>query len=114
MKSMFVLLFVFSALVILDNSPATASRVAATQSKDFKKTVAVENGANFRLETDKGSVRLTSWDSNQVEIVARIDPPENESAEYQKRAVEAARIDVLGGGSSLTVRSNFDDVPSRD
>jgi hypothetical protein len=117
MKRVFVLLSVFTALTILQISqPSAAHEETGTvaQSKDFKKTVAVDNGADFRLETDKGSVRLTSWDSNQVEIVARIDPPENESDEYQRLAVEGARIDVIGGGRTLTVRSNFDNVPSRD
>jgi hypothetical protein len=117
MKRVFGLLLSISIVAILQISQPSAANVGsitASQSKDFKKTVAVDNGADFRLETDKGSVKLTSWDSNQVEIVARIDPPENESDDYQRRAVEAARIEVIGGGRTLTVRSNFDAVPSRD
>jgi hypothetical protein len=117
MKRVFGLFLSISLVAILQISQPSAAHVAsmtATQSKDFKKTVAVDSGADFRLETDKGSVKLTSWDSNQVEIVARIDPPENESDDYQRRAVEAVRIEVLGGGRTLTVRSNFEDVPYKD
>lgn len=117
MKRVFSLFLGLSLVAILQISQPTIARVetmSAAQSKDFKKTVAVDNGADFRLETDKGSVRLTSWEGNQVEIVARIDPPENESDDYQKRAVDGVRIEVLGGGRSLTVRSNFEDVPYKD
>jgi hypothetical protein len=36
------------------------------------------------------------------------------SEDYGRRAVEAAQVDVIGGGQSLTVRSNFDDIPYKD
>jgi hypothetical protein len=92
-------------------SKASVVATAPVQSKEFKKTVDVQNGGDFTLETDKGSVRLTSWNSNQVEIYARIEAPENESADYGREAVEGARIDVTGDSRSLAVRSNFDGVP---
>jgi hypothetical protein len=117
MKRFFGLMMVFAVIAVLQFAHATTAyfdNSGFAQSKDFKKSVAVDNGADFHLETDKGSVKLTAWDGNQVEIVARIDPPENESDDYQRRAVEGARIEVLGGGHSLTVRSNFDGVPYKD
>ena len=87
---------------------------AAAQSKDFNKTVELEQGGSLSLSTDKGSVRLTSWSQNQVEIVARIDPPEEVSQDYARRAIEGVVIEVIGGGRSLTIRSNFEGVPYRD
>ena len=87
---------------------------ASAQSKDFKKTVEFEQGGSLMLSTDKGSVKLSSWNQNQVEIVARIDPPEEVSQDYARRAVEGAVVEVLGGGRSLTIRSNFEGVPYRD
>src|SRR5262245_10699721 len=114
MKKTFVLLFVISFLAVTQIVSTVASYSEPFQSKEFRKTVELQSGAEFRLETDKGSVRLTSWDKNSVEIFARIDPPENESEDYQRRAVEGARIEVLGGGNSLTVRSNFEEVPYKD
>ena len=85
----------------------------AAQSKDFKKSVDFESGGTLTFSTDKGSVKLVSWDRNQVDIVARIDPPEDVSEDYARRVVEAARIEVLGNSRSLTIRTNFDDVPYR-
>ncbi|HEX5736631.1 MAG TPA: DUF4097 family beta strand repeat-containing protein [Blastocatellia bacterium] len=87
---------------------------AAAQSKDFKKTVDLEQGGSLSLSTDKGSVRLSSWSQNQVEIVARIDPPDEVSPDYARRAIEGVVIEVLGGGRSLTIRSNFEGVPYRE
>jgi hypothetical protein len=93
---------------------ATSESFMPLQSKEFKRSVEVDRGADFILETDKGSVLLTSWDSSQIEISARIEAPKNESEDYGKLAVEGARIDVSGDKRMLTVRSNFDGVPYKD
>jgi len=108
MKPYFKLILTLATIVLPFCLTATA------QSKDFKKTVELEQGGNLTLSTDKGSVRLSSWNQNQVEIVARIDPPEEVSQDYARRAVEGVMIEVLGGGRSLTVRSNFEGVPYRE
>jgi hypothetical protein len=92
---------------------STSLPAPSAQSKDFKKTVDFEPGGNLTFTTDKGSIHLVSWDRNQIEIVARIDPPEDVNEDYGKRVVEATRIEVLGSARSLTIRSNFEDVPYR-
>ena len=87
---------------------------AAIQGREFRKTIEFAPGSELRFNTDKGSARLTSWDQGRVEIYARIEPPEDVEADYGRRAVEAARIEVVGDARSLTIRSNFDDVPYKD
>src|SRR5262245_58856866 len=87
---------------------------ADAQSREFSKTVEFGAGGNLRFDTDKGSVRLTAWDQSRVEIHARIEAPEGVDADYGRRAVEAARIEVLGDARSLTIRSNFEGVPYKD
>src|SRR5262245_44365904 len=87
---------------------------AAVQNKEFRKTVEFVPGSDLRFNTDKGSVRLTSWDQSRVEIYARIEPPEYVDADYGRRAVEGARIEVFGDARSLTIRSNFEDLPYKD
>jgi hypothetical protein len=97
------------------SAPAsTAGALAGFQSKEFRRVVEFTPGGELTLDSDKGSVRLTAWDSSQIEIYARIDPPQNVSEDYGRRAVEGARIDVSGDARSLTVRSNFDAVPDRE
>ena len=110
MKAYFKPLLLTLALIVL-SAPAFSG---PPQSKEFKKTVEFESGGSLMLSTDKGSVRLSSWNQNQVEVIARIDPPEEVNQDYARRAVEGVVIDVIGGGNSLTIRSNFEGVPYRD
>jgi len=90
-----------------------SSVTSIAQSKNFNRTVDFTPGGDLRINTDVGSVRLTSWDRNQVEVVARIEGRNNESvsADYMRRAVEATRIEVTGDARSLTIKANYDDVP---
>ncbi len=102
-------MFLIAGLAIFLLAPQQLT--AVNQGREFRKTVEFASGGDLRLGTDKGSVRLTSWDQNLVDIYARIEPPDHVDAEYGQRAVEAARIEVTGDARSLTIRSNFDDVP---
>jgi hypothetical protein len=86
-------------------------RVVA-QTREFNQTAALEPGGTLVFETDKGSVKLTAWERREVAIYARIEPAENTEADYARRSVEAARIDISGDARTLFVRSNFDDVPT--
>lgn len=109
-KTMWLFLIVSMAVFVI----APLKLAAVIQSREFRKTVEFVPGSDLRFNTDKGSVRLTSWDQDRVEIYARIEPPEDVDADYGRRAVEAARIDVSGDARSLTISSNFDDVPYKD
>lgn len=44
----------------------------------------------------------------------RIEPPQNVSADYAQRAVEATRIEVSGGGQSVRIEPDYSDVPYRE
>lgn len=83
-------------------------------SREFKQTVTLEAGGELKLETHKGSIRLTPWDRNQVEITARIEAAEDVSEEYAQRSVEATRIDVWDTPRSVSIRSDYDDVPCQE
>lgn len=99
----------FGFLLLLICGP----RVVNGQSREFNQTRALEPGGTLVFETDKGSVKLTAWERPEVAVYARIEAPENEDADYARRAVEAARIDISGDARSLFIRSNFDDVPTK-
>jgi hypothetical protein len=109
-KTTWLFLIVLMAISVIGPLALTA----AIQGREFRKTVEFAPGSELRFNTDKGSARLTSWDQGRVEIYARIEPPEDVEADYGRRAVEAARIEVVGDARSLTIRSNFDDVPYKD
>jgi hypothetical protein len=109
-KTTWLFLIVLAAIAMV----APLAPTAAIQGREFRKSVEFAPGSELRFNTDKGSARLTSWDQSRVEIYARIEPPEEVEADYGRRAVEAARIEVVGDARSLSIRSNFDDVPYKD
>ncbi|MGA9769114.1 MAG: hypothetical protein WBV94_08745 [Blastocatellia bacterium] len=111
MKRHSLLLLTVIALAIFQSALAGGQSLPG---KEFKKTVEFESGGDFTIKTDKGSVRLTSWDSSQIEIYARIVASKEVSEDYGRRTVEGARVEVSGDGRSLTVRSDFSGVPSKD
>jgi hypothetical protein len=86
---------------------------AAGQTREFRQSVPLQPGGELIFDTDKGSVTLTGWDRSEVAVYARIEPDKGEDADYARRAVEAARIDITGGAQRVSIRSNFDDVPNR-
>jgi hypothetical protein len=85
---------------------------AAAQSKQFDKTVPLPSGGYFSLHATRGSVKLTSWDRNEVEIRARIEAPPRVSADYARESVDATTVEVLTGAGDVRIRSNYDKVPN--
>jgi hypothetical protein len=91
----------------------TPALPAAGQTREFRQSVPFQPGGELVFDTDKGSVTLTGWDRSEVAVSARIVADEREDTDYARRAVEAARIDMTGGGQRLSIRSNFDAVPEK-
>ncbi|MFQ5926252.1 MAG: DUF4097 domain-containing protein [Terriglobia bacterium] len=102
----------FAVVVVLVS--VLAALAQGGDNKEFRKTVEFESGGRLTLDTYKGSIHLSPWDRNQVEVVARIEAGEHVSQEYAERSVEATRVEVWGSASSLTIRSDYEDVPCRD
>lgn len=86
---------------------------AAAQTRDFNETVPLAAGGRLRVEGSKGSITITSWDREEVEIRARIEASGDVDADYARRTVDATTIDVTGTSQSVSIRSNYDDVPRR-
>jgi hypothetical protein len=89
----------------------TAADLAA-QSKVFERTVQLGSGGSLDLTARKGTVRLVAWDREQVEIRARIEADTDVSADYARRSVDATTIDVNSGTNHVSIRPNFDNVPT--
>jgi hypothetical protein len=82
------------------------------QTKQFDKTVPLPSGGYLSLHATRGSVKLTSWDRNEVEIRARIQAAPRVDADYARDSVEATTVDVTAGARDVRIRSNYDNVPS--
>ena len=103
----------FSAMVIGLFALAGSLAVFAGDAKPFQKTVTLNSGGMLRLDTYKGSITISSWDRDEIAIDAHIEAPEDVDADYGQAAVDATRIEVSGEGDSVTIRSDYDDVPSQ-
>jgi hypothetical protein len=85
--------------------------VSGAQSRTFERTLDLDAGASLTLVSSKGSVRLTPWDQDRIEIHARIDEPDGVSADYARQVVEATRIQVTGDRRALRIAPDYDAVP---
>jgi hypothetical protein len=87
-----------------------AAMQAAAQTRTFERTVPLSAGGSLDLTLTRGSVRLTAWDRDQVEIRARIEANSDIAGDYAREAVEATTIDVIGSGNRVLIRPNFQGV----
>ena len=104
----------FQYAVVLLALTALPSLALGRQTKDFTRTVPLNSGGELKLNSTKGTVKLTGWDRNEVEIVAHIVMTGRVDADYARRAVEAVRIEVSGDSRQLFIRPVYDDVPRDD
>ncbi|MCY3773961.1 MAG: hypothetical protein OXG98_18295 [Gemmatimonadetes bacterium] len=98
-------------LALLPGDLTGFHRDAFAEVRHYAKTVAFEPGGHLDIETGRGSLELSSWDRNEVEIVARIESPFDINPDYASKIITALRIDVEGSGRSLRIRSDYDDIP---
>jgi hypothetical protein len=95
------------AVVICHVVPASA------QTRTVEKALQLRPGGNLSITATKGTLKLTAWDRDQVEVRARIEAAGwMRDEDYARRAVEATKVDITGGGDSVTIRSNYADVPA--
>jgi hypothetical protein len=81
-------------------------------SKTVRQAAALKSGATLSVRNHKGSVRLTPWEREEVELEARIEAPDYLDAGTAAQLVEATRIEVGGGAASLTVDSDSRRAPA--
>lgn len=86
---------------------------ALAQPREFSRTMALDTGGELRLTATKGSVTLTAWDRQEVEVRARIEEPPWTLGDDARRAVDATTVDVTGDRRAVSIRSNYDLVPPR-
>jgi hypothetical protein len=69
-------------------------------------------GGVLRLDASRGSVKLSGWERDQVEIRARIEAERSWDLGYSRRVVEATTVDVSSiSNNEVMIRGNYDSVP---
>lgn len=90
---------VFVALIAIILAPS-AQAAAAHVTEEFHRTVALNSSGQVSLENVNGSVEITGWAKNEVQINAV------KSADDQQKLNEA-RIEVEGSGDSVNIRTRY-------
>jgi hypothetical protein len=65
---------------------ATAGLVSAADSKDIHRTFPLDSRGHVTIDTYKGSIRVSTWDRNEIDIAVRIEEDGDVFAQSVKRA----------------------------
>jgi hypothetical protein len=94
--------FAVSALLALPASAGASSR-------DVSKTLPLAAGETVRVDTYKGTVKVTTWDRGEVAVEARIEADDScGSAERQAKWVDQTRVVVEASHGGVSIRSDYD------
>ncbi len=102
----------FYFLAVLALTFAATSAIATGQVREFQETTDFNPGDRLSIKTFKGSIHVTSWAQNGLEVLATIEAPRDVDSEYAEQVVEATRIEVRRSGKGVVIRADYDDVPS--
>ena len=87
---------------------SVAAGAQASDIKEVHKTLALDKDGRVSIHTYKGSVAVTTWDRPEVQIDARIEPDGDDR--YDREKVQWTEVRISGGGSSVHIVSDYDDV----
>src|SRR6185436_12398713 len=65
---------------------ATAGLLAAADSKDIHRTFPLDSRGHVTVDTYKGSIRVSTWDRNEIDVAVRIQEDGDVFAQSIKRA----------------------------
>ena len=74
--------------------------LAAADSKDIHRTFPLDNRGHVTIDTYKGSIRVSTWDRNEIDVVVRIEEDGDVFAQSIKRA--DVRFDALPSDVRIT------------
>jgi len=90
-----------------------ASLSFAQASREVKKSVSLAADGTLSLDTYKGSITITTWDKNEVEIVAVIEADDQMwSRRDDEEKVEDTEIRIDGSGGEVRIKTDYDKLKS--
>jgi hypothetical protein len=82
---------------------------AALPSRDVAKTLPLEAGESVRVETYKGTVKVTTWDKAEVAVEARIEADDScGSPKDMARWVDQTRVVIEKRHGGVSITSDYD------
>jgi len=92
---------------------SAASATGLNSSREINKTVPLQSKGRLTIKAYKGTIKINTWDRPEVKINAIIEAAEGTGSNYARRSVEATEVVISGSERAVTIRSDYDAVPSR-
>jgi hypothetical protein len=93
------------ALLLMTLSSATAGFLSAADSKDIHRTFPLDSRGHVTIATYKGSIHVTTWDRNEVDVAIRIEEDGGAFAQSISRA--DVRFDASPGDIRITGENDW-------
>jgi hypothetical protein len=91
------------ALLILTSTTA----VFAADYKDVNRTVALHGNGSVEIETHKGSIQVSTWDRQEVEIKARIEAEPGTTMD--RRRFDGTDVHIDSSADSVRIKTYYPD-----
>jgi hypothetical protein len=88
-----------------------ASFTFAQESRETRKTAHLNQGGEVKIDSFKGSITVTTWDRQEVEIYAKIEA-DGQSAD-EKKLVQDTEVNIETSADSIRIKSNYDKIQER-
>jgi len=76
--------------------------------KEVHRTLALDANGKVSLETFKGSIDVTVWDRNEIDVAVRVEP--DPDGEDQAEKVRETEIRIEGSGASVRIETDYSRV----
>ena len=86
---------------------ALSAAVFAADFKDVNRTVALRGNGSVEIETHKGSIRVSVWDRQEVEIQARIEA--EPGSLMDRRRFDATEVRIDSSADSVRIKTYYPD-----
>lgn len=99
----------FSRLCALLTSVAvlTLSSIAQ-ETREISKTMPLNSGGRLSIDTYKGSITITSWDKNEVEVYAKIEPDVQAWSGDDEEDVRDTEVRITGSTNEVRIKTDYD------
>ena len=93
---------IYRCFALIALAAGAASSLAAADSKDIHRTFPLDSRGHVTVDTYKGSVRVTTWDRNEVDVAVRIE----EDGDVFAQSVKRADVRFDASASDIRITSN--------
>jgi hypothetical protein len=95
-------------LCLLAILAAGTSLTFAQESRETRKTAHLSQGGEVNIDSFKGSITVTTWDRQEVEIYAKIEA--DEQSTDGKKLVQDTEVNIETSANSIRIKSNYDKI----